>query len=165
MIRKMLLTAAVVAVVVPAADVQAQAASGNVSATATVADYVVLTGTDNLSFGTVARGADAVISAVGGAATRSLTYNRNVTVTFSSLTALTGTGGSLPITMYCATQTGAAAWVGETNPCTTGPIDLDVGASTTTTTLGFGGRIAAAAIDAARAGTYSGTMDITVTVR
>jgi hypothetical protein len=162
MIRKMLLTAAVFAVVIPAAA-QAQA-TGQVSATAIVGDHIVLTGTGDMSFGTVLRTADAVVSAVDGSVTRVVTYNRDVAVAFTAPSALTGSSGSLPVTLYCAQQNGAT-WTGATNPCTSGPMDLNVGATTTQTTLGFGGRILQADIEAAIAGTYTGTIDIVVTAR
>jgi hypothetical protein len=40
-----------------------------------------------------------------------------------------------------------------------------VGPATTTTTLGFGARILSTHIDAARAGVYTGTLNIWVTAR
>jgi hypothetical protein len=163
MIRKMLLTVAVAALVVPAVEANAQA--GQVQATAVIGEHILLSGAGDLSFGTVARTQDAVVSPTDGSVTRTVAFNRNVRVTFVAPTALTtGGGASLPVTLYCASNSGGT-WTGATSVCGSAPIDLDVGSVTTTATLGFGGRILQSDIEAALAGTYSGSIDITVVAR
>jgi hypothetical protein len=161
MVRRILLTAAVGILVVPAA---LQAQQGVVQATAVVAEHIAVTGSGGLEFGELTRGVDAVISATAGAV-RTLEYNLDVDVAFTSTNQLeSGDGDVLPITYYCAHRTGAGAWQGEENECSNG-FDLMVGPATTTTTLGFGARILSTHIDAARAGVYTGTLNIWVTAR
>jgi hypothetical protein len=161
MVRRILLTAAVGILIVPAA---LQAQQGVVQATALVTEHIAVTGSGGLEFGELSRGADAVISATAGVV-RTLEYNLDVDVTFTSSNELVSTAGDLlPITYYCAHRTGAAAWQGEENECSNG-FELMVGPGTTTTTLGFGARILSTHIDAARAGTYTGTLNIWVVAR
>lgn len=163
--RRAIQLAAALLLAVPAA-VWGQA--NQVSASATVANSAVLSGSGDLSFGTVSAVTNTVINAAGGAgsAQRSLNYNHNVRVTFTSVPAnLTGSGGAtLPVALTCASRIGAAAWSSAV-ACSSAQLDLDVGATTTSATLGFGGTITAANVANAVAGTYTGTFNIVVTAR
>lgn len=160
MVRKMVL-AAVALLMVPAL-----ASAQSVTATATVGSYSQVTGAGDLAFGTLSRAADNVINAAGGAgsATRTVSFNHNVRVTFDNVpSALTSGGLSLPVSLTCASQM-AGVWSAASD-CATAELDLDVSTSLTTATLGFGGTITAANVQDAVAGTYSGTFDIVVTAR
>jgi hypothetical protein len=144
-----------------------QAQSSQVTATGTVSAYSAVSGSGDLSFGTLSRTMDTVINAAGGAgaAQRTVDYNHNIRVSFSNVpTHLVAGGGTLqlPVSLTCASRVGAGSWSG---PTACGQIDLDVGSSTTTATLGFGGTIQAAHAANAVAGTYSATLDIVVTAR
>lgn len=162
--KSMLLT--MVALLVLPVVVSGQA---TVTASATVANYSALSGTTNLDFGTLSRTVDNTVDAAGGAGAglRTLEYNHNVRVTFNNLPAnLTTTVNSvvvnLPVSLTCASRIGAGAWSAAA-ACT--QIDLDVGTTLTSATLGFGGTITAAAAANAPAGTYTGQFDIVVTAR
>ena len=164
MIKKMILTAAVAMVAVPAMA----SAQSTVTATATVAQYSQLSGTGDLAFGTLSRTVDNTINAAGGvgSATRGLSYNHNVNVTFTSVpTNLTSlAGNNLGVALTCASRIGAGAWSASA-ACSTASMDLDVGAALTAATLGFGGTITAVNAAAAVAGDYSGTFNIVVVAR
>ena len=164
MMKKMILTAAV-ALAVPAMA----SAQSTVRATATVAQFSQLTGTGDLAFGTLSRTTDNTINAAGGTgyASRTLSYNHNVTVSFSNVPAnLTANAGanSLAVTLNCASKVGAGAW-SAASACGTASFALDVGSSLTSAELGFGGTITAANAANAVAGSYSGTLDIVVVAR
>ncbi|MEX1181790.1 MAG: hypothetical protein WEF86_01055 [Gemmatimonadota bacterium] len=164
MIRKTMLVAAVAVLAVPA--MASAQATGTITATATVADYIDLSGTDDLAFGTLDRAADNTVSAIDGSATRDVAFNRNVEVTFSNVPSqLVGTvsGNNLAVTLTCAYEIGGSWSTPET--CGTNPFDLDVGASVTTATLGFGGTVTGAAAANAVADEYRATMDIRVDAR
>ena len=161
MFRKVFAVMAVALVLPVAANAQS-----TVNASATVDTYDALTGTGDLAF-TVTRAAGGSIDATAGTVTRSLAYNHNVTVSFTGVpTNLTATVNSvsvdLPVSITCASRVGAGAW-SAAGACD--PIDLDVGASLTNATLGFGGTISAAAVQAAPAATYNGSFTIVVTAR
>lgn len=161
MVRKFVLTAAVAMLVLPAF-----ARAQSVTATATVGNHSAVTGTGDLAFGTLSRATDNVIDAAGGAgsATRTVEFNHNVRVTFNNVPAnLTFGALTLPVALSCASELGGT-WSAAV-ACSGGQLDLDVGASLTTATLGFGGTITAADVTNAVAGTYSGTFDIVVTAR
>lgn len=163
MVRKMMLTAAVAVLAMPALA----SAQSTVTATATVAQYAEITGSGDLAFGTLSRTADNTISAAGGtgAATRTLDYNHNVTVSFDNVpTSLVDGTKTLAVSLTCATKVGAAAWSAEA-ACSGNSFDLNVGAALTTATLGFGGTITATNAANALAGSYSGTLDIVVVAR
>lgn len=163
MFRKSMLMAAVALIAVPAfASGQSQ-----VSATATVGNFSQVTGAGDVDFGTLSRVTDNVIDAAGGAgaAERTVDFNHNIRVTFTNVpTELTAAGGlSLPVSLTCASQMGGV-WSTPVG-CEGAQLDLDVGTSLTTATLGFGGTITAAAVQNAAAATYTGTLDIVVTAR
>jgi hypothetical protein len=164
MTRRMLITAAVALLVVPGfAQAQSQ-----VTATATVANFSQLTGSGDLQFGTLSRVTDTTIDAAGGAghASRTLSYNHNVRVTFSNVPAALSNGGglNLPVALTCAGRVGTGTW-STPAACSSAALDLDVGAALTQATLGFGGTITAANVASAVAGTYAGTLDIVVVAR
>jgi hypothetical protein len=122
-------------------------------------------------FPTLSRSALNSVDPAGGtgAATRSLDYNQNVTISYSGvptdLTAtINGAAATLPVTLKCAYKVGAAAWSGA-SACSTASFDLNVGATLTNGTLGFGGDITAAAVSNALAGTYTGTLTVVITPR
>ncbi|HEX6134113.1 MAG TPA: hypothetical protein VFZ24_09120 [Longimicrobiales bacterium] len=142
------------------------ASAQSVTATATVAEYALISGTGDLAFGTLSRATDNVIDAAGGAghATRTVDFNHDVSITFNNVPAnLTSGTLMLPVLLTCASQM-AGVWSAAA-PCATAQLDLDVGAALTTATLGFGGTIAAADVATAVAGNYTGTFDIVVTAR
>jgi hypothetical protein len=160
-----LIPMAVVALLAPAA---AQSQS-TVNASATVANYSALSGTGALSFGTLSRTVDNSISAVGGATTRGLDYNYNLTVSFANVPAnLTATVNSqsvnLPVALKCAYKIGTGSW-SSAAACGSAGFNLDVGAALTSATLGFGGDISAANTATAPAATYTGSFDIVLTAR
>jgi hypothetical protein len=162
MVRKIVLTAAVALMAVPA-FVSAQS---TVTATATVGDHMAVTGSGDVAFGTLSRTVDNTIDPTGAsAATRTLDYNRNVRVTFDNVPAnLTAGALTLPISLTCASRIGAGSWSAAT-ACSSAQFDLDVGAALTQATLGFGGTITAANVATAIAGSYTGTLDIVVVAR
>jgi hypothetical protein len=146
-------------------------AQSSVSATATVATYMNLTGTSSIDFGTLSASAVNTIDPAGGtgAATRGLDYNQDLTVTYSgvptNLTAtVNGATASLPVTLTCATRVGTAAW-GTAANCSGASFDLDVGTAMTTGTLGFGGTIQSADVANALAATYTGSLTVVLTAR
>ena len=161
MVRKMILTAAVAMLVLPAMA----SAQSEVTATATVSPTAVVTGGGDVDFGPLSASTDNVIAADGGTVTRTLTYNHNLTVSFSNVpTALTsGTLTPLPVVLECAAQLGGT-WSTPVQ-CDGGTIDLDVGVAQTIATLGFGGTILATDVANAAAGTYTATFDIVLTAR
>jgi hypothetical protein len=166
MTKKLMAAAAVALVAVATFSAEAAAQAGSVNATATVAQYSLVTGSGDLAFGTLSRTNDNVIDAAGGAgaATRSLAFNHNVRVTFSNVPTHLAAGSlQLAITLNCAARQGAT-W-GSAAACSGAQLDLDVGSSLTTATLGFGGVITAASAANAVAGSYSGTLDIVVSPR
>ncbi|HEX6307582.1 MAG TPA: hypothetical protein VFZ69_05300 [Longimicrobiales bacterium] len=144
----------------------ALASAQTVTATATVAEYALVSGTGDVAFGTLSRATDNVIDAAGGAghASRTLDFNHDVSITFNNVPAsLTSGALTLPVQLTCASQL-AGVWSAPVS-CATAQLDLDVGAALTTATLGFGGTITAADVVNAVAGTYMGTFDIVVTAR
>jgi hypothetical protein len=161
MVRKMMLTVAVALLVVPAFA----SAQSTVAATATVGQSAVLTGSGDLAFGTLVTAGNNVIAADGGSVTRTLTYNHDVDVTFANVPAvLTGAGlADLPVSIMCASQLGAT-WSAPV-ACSSATLALDVGASMTVATLGFGGTILGTDVANAAAGDYTGSFDIVVTAR
>jgi hypothetical protein len=162
MVRKTMLMAAVALVMLPAlASAQSQ-----VTATATVEQVAAVIGSGDVAFGTLDRVSDNVIDPTGAsAAVRTLTYNHNVTVSFTNVpTLLTDGSLELPVALTCAARIGAGAWL-PTVACGGNTIDLDVGGALTIATLGFGGTITGADAAAAIAGSYSGMFDIVVTAR
>ena len=165
MMKKMILTAAIAMVAVPAMA----SAQSTVRATATVAQFSQLTGPGDLAFGTLSRTVDNTINAAGGTgyASRTLSYNHNVTVSFSNVPAnLTANAGanSLAVTLNCASKVGTGAW-SAVSGCSTASFALDVGTSLTQAELGFGGQITAVNASNAVAGSYAGTFDIVVVAR
>ena len=168
MMKKTLYTMAAVALLAVPAAANAQS---SVAADAAVATYTNLTGTSSIAFGTLSRSALNTVDAAGGtgAATRSLDYNQNLTVTYSSVpTDLTATvNGStvnLPVSLKCAYKIGAGSW-NTAAACSSASFDLDVGSALTTGTLGFGGDITAASVANALAATYTGTVTVVITPR
>jgi hypothetical protein len=161
MVRKMMLTAALAMLVLPAMA----SAQSTVTATATVGQTFALSGTGNLAFGALSASADNVIDATGGATTRTIDYNHDVDVSFANVPSALSSAGltDLPITLVCAAQLGGVWSTPEA--CSSAILGLDVGAELTQATLGFGGTITAAAVAAAAAGDYSATFDIVVTAR
>jgi hypothetical protein len=163
MMKKMILTAAVAMLAVPAMA----SAQNTVTATATVAQYALVSGSGDLAFGTLSTASDNVIDAAGGAghAARTLDYNHNVTVTFTSVPAnLTSGTNTLPVALTCASRIGAGSWSAAA-ACGTASMNLDVGTAMTQATLGFGGTITAANAVNAVAGNYTGTFNIVVVAR
>ena len=168
MMKKTLYTMAAVALLAVPAAANAQS---SVNASATIATYTNLTGTSSIAFGTLSRSALNTVDPAGGtgSATRSLDYNQNVTVTYTSVpTDLTATvNGStvnLPIAMKCAYKIGTGSWSSGA-ACSSASFDMNVGSALTTGTLGFGGDITAASVANALAATYSGTMTVVITPR
>ena len=161
MVRKMMLTAAVAMLVLPAMA----SAQNTVTATATVGQSAVVTGSGDLAFGTLSAVTDNVIAANSGAVTRTVDYNHNIDVTFTGVpTALSSAGlADLPVTLMCASQLGGT-W---STPvaCSGATLALDVGTALTVATLGFGGTILAADVANAAAGDYTASFDIVVTAR
>ena len=146
-------------------------AQATVAASATVATYMNLTGTGSLSFGTLSRTVNNTIDAAGGAgsASRTVDYNQNMTVTYSSvptnLTAtVNGSTANLPVSLKCAYKIGTGSW-SAVSACSSASFAMDVGAALTTGTLGFGGDITAANVANAVAATYTGSMTIVLTAR
>lgn len=159
MVRKMMLTAAVAILVLPA-----MASAQTVTATATVAQTAVVTGAGDVAFGTLSASADNVISAVGGAATRTVTFNHDLDVSFDNVpVALAGNGATLAIDLQCAWAVGGT-WSTPT-ACSSALFAIDVGSALTVATLGFGGTILATDVANAPAGDYSATLDIVVEAR
>ena len=160
MVRKMILTAAVAMLVLPT-----MASAQTVTATATVTPTSVVTGSGDVDFGPLSTAANNVIAADGGTVTRTLTYNHDLTVSFTNVPSALSSAGltDLPVVLECASQLGGI-W---STPvaCLGGTIDLDVGAAQTVATLGFGGTILAADVANAAAGTYTATFDIVLTAR
>jgi hypothetical protein len=161
MVRKMMLTAAAAMLVLPAMA----SAQSTVTAPAPVAQTFALSGTGDIAFGTLSDVSDNDIDPTSGATTRTLDYNGDVDVTFTSVpTALSSPGlTDLPITLMCAAELGGV-WSAAV-PSAGSTLALDVGAALTQATLGFGGTITAAAVQAAAAGDYSATFNIVVTAR
>lgn len=161
MVRKMMLTAAVAVLVLPAMA----SAQSTVTATATVSQTAVLTGAGDIAFGTLNAGADNVIAANDGSVTRTLNYNHDVQITFTGVpSALTSPGlADLPVALECATQVGVT-WSMPV-ACNGAALDLDVATGLTVATLGFGGTIAGVDVANAAAGDYTGTFTIVVTAR
>lgn len=161
MVRKMILTAAVAMLIVPAMA----SAQSTVTATATVGETAVVSGAGDLAFGTLSATVDNVIDAAGGATVRTIDYNHDIDVTFTSVpAALSSTGlADLPIALTCASQLGGV-W---STPvaCAGSTLALDVGTALTQATLGFGGTILAADVANAAAGDYTATFNIVVTAR
>jgi hypothetical protein len=146
-------------------------AQSSVSTSAAVATYTNLTGTSAIAFGTLDRTALNSVDPAGGvgSASRSLEYNQNLTVTYTSVpTNLTATVNSatvnLPVSLKCAYRIGTAAWSAAA-ACGSASFAMDVGGALTTGTLGFGGDITAAAAANALAATYQGTLTVVVTAR
>lgn len=165
MMKRMMLVAAVAVLAMPA---MASAQGASVSARASVAQYSNVTGTTDLDFGVLSRTVDNTISAVSGAVTRTVSYNHNVTVSFSGVPAsLTGAASAyaLPVSLMCAwSQDGATGW-SSAAACGTASFDLTVGTGRTDATLGFGGTITAVAASAAAADSYAGSMTVTIVAR
>jgi hypothetical protein len=161
MVRKLMLAAAVTMLVMPGMA----SAQSTVQATATVSPTATLGGTADLAFGALSASVDNVIDATGGATTRTLDYNHNVTITYTNVPAslTSGTSTPLPIALTCASSL-AGTW-SAAQPCSSASFDLDVGAALTQAILGFGGTIAAADVAAAAAGDYAASFDITITAR
>jgi hypothetical protein len=165
MMKKTMLTALVTMLAFPMA-VDAQNQNSQVTATATVAGYMDISGTGDLPFGTLSRATDNVISAIDGTTTRDLSFNRDITVTFSNVpTELVGSdpANTLPVELTCAWEM-SGTW---STPvvCGSQTFDLDVGTGLTAGTLGFGGTITAVDASAAVADSYSATLDIRVDAR
>jgi hypothetical protein len=160
MLKKMILTAAVAILVLPA-----MASAQTVVATATVSPVSTVTGSGDVDFGTLSTAVDNVIDATAGTVTRTLTYNHNLTVSFSNVpTALSSAGlTDLPVVLECAWELGAT-W-STVSACSAASFDIDVGAAQTVATLGFGGLIHAADVATAAAGTYTASFDIVLTAR
>lgn len=165
MTRKMMLTVAVAVLVLPM-SASAQNQNSQVRATAAVAGYMDISGAGDLAFGTLSRSVDNVLSATDGTTTRDVSFNRDVTVTFSNVpTELVGTdaANTLAVTLTCAWEMGGT-WSSAVT-CGSQTFDLDVGTGMTSGTLGFGGTITAAAAAAAVADTYQATMDVRIDAR
>ena len=163
MIRKTLFTVAAALLVVPA---MVQAQSSTVTATATIGQHAAVTGSGDLSFGTVDRDNGVDIDATGGsAAQRAVEFNHDVTITFDNVpAALTAPGSlSLPVSLMCAARPGGT-WSAAA-ACSSASFDLDVGTGLTTVTLGFGGEITAANAADAVAASYPGSFDVVITPR
>jgi hypothetical protein len=146
-------------------------AQSSVSGSAVVNTYMNLTGASSIVFGTLSRPVDASIDPAGGAgaATRSIDYNQNMTVTYTSvptnLTAtVNGSTANLPVSLKCAYKIGAAAW-SAASACSGASFAMDVGGALTTGTHGFGGDILATDVANALAATYTGTMTVVLTAR
>lgn len=164
MIRKTLFTAAAALLVVPAM-VQAQSTGSSVTATATIGQHSAVTGSGDVSFGTVDRDNGVSIDPTGGtAAQREVVFNHDVTVTFDNVpSALLAGTLSLPVSLMCAARPGGT-WSSAV-ACSTASFDLDVGTALNTVTLGFGGEITAADAANAVAASYSASFDVIVTAR
>lgn len=162
MVRKLMLVAVVAMLVLPT---MASAQSDQVAATATVLPTFALTGSGDLAFGDLSAVTDNVISAIGGATVRTLSFNHDVAVTFTNVPAALSSGSltPLPVTLMCASSVGGS-WSSE-QVCSSASLNLTVGAEVTQAILGFGGTIAAADVAAAAAGSYTATFDIVVTAR
>ena len=160
MVRKMMLAAAVAVLVLPA-----MASAQTVVATATVAPTSAITGSGDVDFGTLSTAVDNVIDAAAGTVTRTLTFNHDLTVTYSNVpTALSSAGlTDLPVVLDCAWELGGS-W-SAASACSAASFDIDVGAAQTVATLGFGGTILAADVANAAAGTYTAQFDIVLTAR
>ncbi|HSJ32950.1 MAG TPA: hypothetical protein VK933_16030 [Longimicrobiales bacterium] len=160
MVRKMILTAAVAILVLPA-----MASAQTVNATATVSPASAVTGSGDVDFGTLSTAVDNVIDATAGTVTRTLTYNHNLTVSFSNVSAALSSAGltDLPVALDCAWELGGT-WSAAA-ACSTASFDIDVGSVQTVATLGFGGTILAADVANAAAGTYTASFDIVLTAR
>ncbi len=146
-------------------------AQSSVGGSATVGTYMNLTGASSIAFGTLSRTVDASINAAGGAgaATRSIDYNQNMTVTYTSvptnLTAtVNGSTANLPVSLKCAYKIGSGSW-SSASACSTASFAMDVGTALTTGTLGFGGDILASDVVNALAATYTGTLTVVLTAR
>jgi hypothetical protein len=163
MVRKMVLTAALMLLALPAL---ASAQAGSVAVTATVDNVAVVTGSGDLAFGTLDPVNGNSVDAAGGvaAALRTLTYNHDVTVTFVAPAVLTSGSNSLNVSLMCAARIGLGAW-STPEACSTASLELDVAGAITEATLGFGGSIAAGDIALAVAGAYTATIDIYVAAR
>jgi hypothetical protein len=169
MMKKTLYTmAAITLLAVPAA---ANAQGTTVGAGAAVDTYTNLTGASSIVFPALSRSSLNTVDAAGGtgAATRTLEYNQNVTITYSGvptdLTAtINGASATLPVTLKCAYRVGTAAW-SAASACSSASFAMDVGSTLTTGTLGFGGDILAASVASALAGTYSGEVTVVITPR
>ena len=167
--KKTLFSMAAVALLAVPSFASAQAST--VATSGVVATYMNLTGTGNLAFGTLSRTVDTSVDAAGGAgaATRSVDYNQNMTVTYTTvptnLTAtVNGSTANLPVSLTCAYKIGTAAW-SSASSCASASFNMDVGSALTTGTLGFGGAITAANVASAVAATYNGSLTIVLTAR
>lgn len=160
MFRKMMLTAAVAILVLPAMA----SAQSEVRATGTVAPTAVVGGSGDLDFGTLTD-AGVVINAAGaGAAQRTVTFNHDIDVSFDNVPAvLTGASATLPVQLMCASQLGGT-WSTPVD-CLGATLQLNVGSALTVATLGFGGIILGADVALVPAGEYSATFDIVVEAR
>lgn len=160
MVRKMMLTAAVAILMLPA-----MTSAQQVTATATVSPTAVIGGAGDLAFGALDAVADNVISPTGAsAATRTVTFNHNIDVSFDNVpTELVGTGANLAIAMECAWEVDGTWSTAES--CTTAVFEIDVQSALTVATLGFGGTILATDVANAPAGDYAATLDIVVEAR
>ena len=170
MMKKTLFSMAAVAMLAVPSFASAQTPA-DVNASGVVATYMNLTGTGALAFGTLSRSSNTTISAAGGvgAATRSIDYNQNMTVTYSTvptnLTAtVNGSTANLPVSLKCAYKIGTGSW-SAASACSSASFAMDVGTALTTGTLGFGGDITAANVANAVAATYTGSMTIVLTAR
>ena len=153
MFRKTMMFAAVALLVVPAM------ASAQVTATATVAQSAVVTGTGDLDFGSLT-GGRTIDPTSGDAATRTVTFNYDVQVRFENVASnLVYNGVNLPVSLTCATQMGT--WSVPV-ACDGAVLPLNVGSATSSATIGIGGVIDGNDVAAVPAGTYTGTLTIVV---
>lgn len=160
MVRKMMLTAAVAILMLPAMT----SAQSTVTATATVSPTAVMGGSGDLAFGALNDVGSNDISAIGGQTTRTVTFNHDIDVSFDNVpTELVGAGANLPVSLECAWAIGASWSTPE--DCGTAVFAIDVGAALTVATLGFGGSILGADVANAPAGDYTATFDIVVEAR
>jgi len=165
-----LLAAAPLAFVLPAA-VQAQSASGSVSASATVLAFLDVTHEENLAFGDILPGDAATVTpgaaAGAGQSVGRLRIQHNSDVAISAVVpaALTLAGHpDLPVSFSCglsATPTGALA--GAAAACSALPNRAGNGDGTTRTSyLQVGGSILGSDTTDRVPGTYTGTLVFTV---
>ena len=156
MFRKTMLFAAATLLFVPAM-VSAQ----QVTASATVAPTANVTGTGDLDFGSLDGTGDVTIDPTDAVAVRTVTFNHDVNVRFENVaTNLVSNGVNLPVSLTCATQLGVT-W-SAVSACATAVLPLNVGTSTSTATISFGGTILGADVLQVPAGTYTGTLTIVV---
>ena len=168
MMKKTLFSMAAVALLVAPTFASAQS---TVTASAAVATYMNLTGSSSIAFPALSRSVDTSVDPAGGAgsASRSVDYNQNMTVTYTSvptnLTAtVNGSTANLPVSLKCAYKIGSGSW-SAASACSTASFAMDVGTALTTGTLGFGGDITAANVANALAATYTGSFTVVLTAR